>query len=187
MSEQQHPDAATRLETVIAARDLSKRYGKTSVVDAINFDIAKGEVFGLLGPNGAGKTTTILMMLGLTEISGGRVSVLGFDPARQPLQVKRRVGYLPDAVGFYDHLTAVENLAYAAKLMGLSMAERSRRIAAALTRVRLLDVADKRVATFSRGMRQRLAPRSSSNAPRSPPSTSRPRVSTRRRRLNSST
>ncbi len=84
MSDQQYPDAATRLETVIAARDLTKRYGKTSVVDAINFDIAKGEVFGLLGPNGAGKTTTILMMLGLTEISGGQVSVLGFDPARQP-------------------------------------------------------------------------------------------------------
>ncbi|MES5486027.1 ABC transporter ATP-binding protein [Bradyrhizobium sp. INPA03-11B] len=156
MSEQQHPSTAPRPEAVIAARDLTKRYGNTSVVDAINFDIAKGEVFGLLGPNGAGKTTTILMMLGLTEISAGRVSVLGFDPARQPLQVKRRVGYLPDAVGFYDHLTAVENLAYAAKLMGLGVAERSRRIAAALTRVRLLDVADKRVATFSRGMRQRL-------------------------------
>ncbi|MGY3488696.1 ABC-2 type transport system ATP-binding protein [Bradyrhizobium sp. USDA 4011] len=156
MSEQQNTRAATRPEVVIAARDLTKRYGKTSVVDAINFDIAKGEVFGLLGPNGAGKTTTILMMLGLTEISAGRVSVLGFDPARSPLQVKRRVGYLPDAVGFYDHLTAVENLAYTAKLMGLPMAERARRIAAALTRVRLLDVADKRVATFSRGMRQRL-------------------------------
>lgn len=156
MSEQQNNSAATRPEAVIAARDLTKRYGKSSVVDTINFDIAKGEVFGLLGPNGAGKTTTILMMLGLTEISAGRVSVLGFDPARQPLQVKRRVGYLPDAVGFYDNLTAVENLAYAAKLMGLSMAERARRIAAALTRVRLSDVADKRVATFSRGMRQRL-------------------------------
>jgi ABC-2 type transport system ATP-binding protein len=155
MSEQQNQGAATS-DAVIAARDLTKRYGKTSVVDTINFDIAKGEVFGLLGPNGAGKTTTILMMLGLTEISSGRVSVLGFDPARSPLQVKRRVGYLPDAVGFYDHLTATENLAYAAKLMGLSMAERSRRIVAALSRVRLLDVANKRVATYSRGMRQRL-------------------------------
>jgi ABC-2 type transport system ATP-binding protein len=158
MSEQQTQAGAgtTSSEAVIAARDLTKRYGKTSVVDAINFDIARGEVFGLLGPNGAGKTTTILMMLGLTEISGGRVSVLGFDPARSPLQVKRRVGYLPDAVGFYDHLTAVENLAYVAKLMGLSMAERTRRIVAALTRVRLLEVANKPVGTFSRGMRQRL-------------------------------
>ncbi len=113
-------------------------------------------MFGLLGPNGAGKTTTILMMLGLTEISAGQVSVLGFDPARAPLQVKRRVGYLPDSVGFYDHLTAIENLSYIARLMGLSCAERSQRIAAALARVRLTEVANKRVATFSRGMRQRL-------------------------------
>jgi ABC-2 type transport system ATP-binding protein len=141
---------------VIAARSLTKSYGGVSVVDAINFDIAKGEVFGLLGPNGAGKTTTILMMLGLTEISSGAVSVLGHDPARAPLQVKRRVGYLPDSVGFYDHLTASENLAYTAKLMGLRPAERARRITSALARVRLSEVADKRVSTFSRGMRQRL-------------------------------
>jgi ABC-2 type transport system ATP-binding protein len=146
----------TAEDIVITARDLTKRYGKAHVVDRINFDIAKGETFGLLGPNGAGKTTTILMMLGLTEISAGTVRVLGADPARAPLQVKRRVGYLPDSVGFYDHLTAVENLAYTAKLMGFRPAERARRIASALGRVRLLDVADKRVATFSRGMRQRL-------------------------------
>jgi ABC-2 type transport system ATP-binding protein len=141
---------------VITARDLTKRYGRQNVVDQINFSIAKGEIFGLLGPNGAGKTTTILMMLGLTEPSSGSVDVLGFDPTRQPLQVKRRVGYLPDLVGFYDHLTAAENLLYTAKLMGFSSAERARLVVAALARVRLLEVADKRVATFSRGMRQRL-------------------------------
>jgi ABC-2 type transport system ATP-binding protein len=142
--------------TVIAAESLSKRYGSASAVDNISFNIRKGEVFGLLGPNGAGKTTTILMLLGLTEISAGTVSVLGYDPARQPLQVKRRVGYLPDSVGFYDHLTAVENLSYTAKLMGLPRKERTLRIADALRRVRLDEVAGKRVATFSRGMRQRL-------------------------------
>lgn len=146
----------TTSDIVIAARGLTKRYGAVSVVDAINLDIVKGEVFGLLGPNGAGKTTTILMMLGLTEISSGEVSVLGQDPVRAPLKVKRRVGYLPDSVGFYDNLTAVENLSYTARLMGLTFAERTRRIAAALARVRLSDVAGKRVATFSRGMRQRL-------------------------------
>jgi ABC-2 type transport system ATP-binding protein len=143
-------------EAVIVAEGLTKRYGSASAVDDIGFAIRKGEVFGLLGPNGAGKTTTILMLLGLTEISSGRVGVLGFDPARQPLKVKRRVGYLPDSVGFYDHLTAEENLAYTAKLMGLSLAERTQRIAHALERVRLSDVGHKRVATFSRGMRQRL-------------------------------
>ncbi|HZR74864.1 ABC transporter ATP-binding protein [Bradyrhizobium sp.] len=141
---------------VISAKGLTKRYGNASAVDNISFDIKKGEVFGLLGPNGAGKTTTILMMLGLTEISAGRISVLGFDPARQPLQVKGRVGYLPDSVGFYDHLSAVENLSYTAKLMGLSFRQRKRRIEKALMRVNLHDVAHQRVATFSRGMRQRL-------------------------------
>ncbi|MBP0113766.1 ABC transporter ATP-binding protein [Bradyrhizobium vignae] len=147
---------ATAPDPVIAARGLTRRYGATAVVDGIDFDIARGEVFGLLGPNGAGKTTTILMMLGLTEISSGEVSVLGFNPAREPLKVKQRVGYLPDAVGFYDHLTAAENLAYTAKLMGLARAERAHRIEAALARVGLAEVASKRVATFSRGMRQRL-------------------------------
>jgi ABC-2 type transport system ATP-binding protein len=141
---------------IIAAEGITKRYGKTVAVDNISFSIRKGEVFGLLGPNGAGKTTTILMMLGLTDISSGKVSVLGFDPMRAPLQVKRRVGYLPDSVGFYDHLTAAENLSYTAKLMGLSLKERALRIADALMRVRLAEVAHKRVATFSRGMRQRL-------------------------------
>ena len=141
---------------VIAARGLTKRYRKTTVVDRVDFAIARGEVFGLLGPNGAGKTTTILMMLGLTDISAGSVRVLGHDPAREPLRVKQRVGYLPDSVGFYDDMTAAENLAYTARLMGLAARERSRRIAAALARVRLLDVAHTRVATFSRGMRQRL-------------------------------
>jgi len=152
----QNENTPPPVDAVIAAQGLTKRYGKAVAVDQISFGIRKGEVFGLLGPNGAGKTTTILMMLGLTEISSGSVSVLGFNPARSPLEVKRHVGYLPDSVGFYDHLTAMENLAYTAKLMGLSLAERALRIADALSRVRLTEVAHKRVATFSRGMRQRL-------------------------------
>ncbi|HEX4552779.1 MAG TPA: ABC transporter ATP-binding protein [Xanthobacteraceae bacterium] len=141
---------------VIAAQGLTKRYGKATVVDGITFDVAKGEIFGLLGPNGAGKTTTILMMLGLTEVSAGDIRVLEHDPVRDPLGVKRRVGYLPDQVGFYDNLTAADNLAYTARLMGIPARERARRMSDALARVRLADVAEKRVATFSRGMRQRL-------------------------------
>src|SRR5689334_15729832 len=152
----QNENTPPPVDAVIEAQGLTKRYGKGVVVDQISFGIRKGEVFGLLGPNGAGKTTTILMMLGLTEISSGQVSVLGYNPARSPLEVKRRVGYLPDSVGFYDHLTAAENLAYTAKLMGLPLAERALRIADALSRVRLTEVAHKRVGTFSRGMRQRL-------------------------------
>ena len=143
-------------DTVIEARGLTKVYGNHRAVDAIDLSIRRGEIFGLLGPNGAGKTTTILMMLGLTETSGGSVDVLGFDPVRQPLEVKRRVGYLPDAVGFYDHLTARENLRYTARLLGLSRREAETRLADAMESVKLADVLDKRVSTFSRGMRQRL-------------------------------
>jgi ABC-2 type transport system ATP-binding protein len=143
-------------DNVIEARGLLKLYGSTRAVDAIDLSIRKGEIFGLLGPNGAGKTTTILMMLGLTETSGGTVNVLGFNPARQPLEVKRRVGYLPDAVGFYDHLTARENLIYIARLLDIPRRDTDRRIMEALAAVQLAEVADKRVATFSRGMRQRL-------------------------------
>ncbi len=143
-------------DAVIEAKGLTKIYGKAVAVDHISFSVGRGEIFGLLGPNGAGKTTTILMMLGLTDISSGEVSVLGFDPAREPLSVKRRVGYLPDTVGFYDALTVADNLRYTARLIGFRHAEREKRIADALRRVELLEFADKRVATFSRGMRQRL-------------------------------
>lgn len=144
------------MDTVIAAQGLTKRYGTSVVVDGIDFAVGRGETFGLLGPNGSGKTTTILMMLGLTERSAGHVTVLGEDPMRSPLTVKRRVGYLPDSIGFYDNLTATENLSYTARLMGIPRSARSQRIAAALARVRLSDVAGKRVGTFSRGMQQRL-------------------------------
>ena len=143
-------------DAVIEATGLTKVYGATPAVDHISFSVGRGEIFGLLGPNGAGKTTTILMMLGLTEISEGEVRVLGFNPAREPLSVKRRVGYLPDTVGFYDNLTAADNLRYTARLIGFRSVEREKRIAAALEQVGLGEFADKRVGTFSRGMRQRL-------------------------------
>ncbi|MBV8410618.1 MAG: ABC transporter ATP-binding protein [Alphaproteobacteria bacterium] len=148
------PDS--NIDNVISARGLLKVYGAQRAVDSIDLDIRRGEIFGLLGPNGAGKTTTILMMLGLTDISGGTVEVLGFNPVREPLEVKRRVGYLPDAVGFYDHLTARENLTYTARLLAIPRRQIDGRIMEAMERVKLADVVDKRVATYSRGMRQRL-------------------------------
>jgi len=141
---------------VIEAEGLTKRYDGVAAVDHVSFQVSRGEIFGLLGPNGAGKTTTILMLLGLTDLTEGEARVLGHDPEREPLAVKRRVGYLPDSVGFYDHMTAAENLRYTARLMGMREAEREDRMAAALRRVELTEVADNRVATFSRGMRQRL-------------------------------
>ena len=141
---------------VIEAQNLTKRYNGAAVVNGISFAVEAGEIFGVLGPNGAGKTTTILMLLGLSEISDGQARVLGYDPEREPLAVKRRVGYLPDQVGFYDNLTAANNLRYTARLIGLERDERERNIAAALANIGLTDVADQRVGTFSRGMRQRL-------------------------------
>jgi ABC-2 type transport system ATP-binding protein len=141
---------------VLATEALTKRYYDFVAVDNLNLQVKQGEVFGLLGPNGAGKTTTILMTLGLTEPSAGRVQVLGLDPARQPLSVKARVGYLPDQVGFYDELNAVENLLYIARLNGLRRNEAYRRIEANLERMGLRDAAHNPVATYSRGMRQRL-------------------------------
>jgi ABC-2 type transport system ATP-binding protein len=143
-------------EVVIEAKGLTKRYGDAKAVDGVNFTIARGEIFGLLGPNGAGKTTTILMMLGLSDVTDGTVRVLGHDPMRDPFSVKRRVGYLPDAVGFYDNLSATVNLRYTARLIGIPEKERDTRIAESLDRVGLGEVADKRVGAFSRGMRQRL-------------------------------
>ncbi|SON58403.1 putative ABC transporter ATP-binding protein YxlF [Hartmannibacter diazotrophicus] len=141
---------------VIEAHGLTKSYGGVKAVDGLDLTVNAGEIFGLLGPNGAGKTTTILMLLGLTEPTAGTVRILGHDPLTEPLAVKRAVGYLPDAVGFYDTMTARENLRYTAKLAGIAPETREERIEGALKRVRLLDVADSRVKTFSRGMRQRL-------------------------------
>jgi ABC-2 type transport system ATP-binding protein len=143
-------------EVVIRAQELTKRYGATLAVDHIDIEVGAGEIVGILGPNGSGKTTTILMLLGLTEPTSGHAEVAGFDPLREPLEVKRRVGYLPDQVGFYDGLSARDNLAYTGRLGGLSRAEIDERFAAAIERVGLGDVGRARVGTFSQGMRQRL-------------------------------
>jgi len=142
---------------IVRAEALTKRYGSTLAVDRLDLSIEESEVFGLLGPNGAGKTTTILMLLGLTEPTSGVARVAGFDPLRAPLEVKRRVGYMPDQLGFYDDLSGAANLRYIARLLGLPDKEADARIKVALERVRLDGAAEKRVKTYSRGMRQRLA------------------------------
>jgi ABC-2 type transport system ATP-binding protein len=141
---------------VIETQGLTKHYGPVVAVDNLNLRLPAGEVFGMLGPNGSGKTTTILMLLGLTDPTAGSARVLGEDPMRNPLAVKRRVGYLPDSVGFYDELSARENLRYTAALNGLPAAEADARIDENLARMSLSDVADRAVGTYSRGMRQRL-------------------------------
>jgi ABC-2 type transport system ATP-binding protein len=140
----------------VEAVKLTKRYGELTAVDHLDLAVAPGEIFGLLGPNGAGKTTTILMLLGLTEPSSGQARIEGLDATRAPLDVKRRVGYLPDDVGFYPDLTGRQNLRYTAHLNRLSRQEAEERIDALLDDVGLADAADRVVGGYSRGMRQRL-------------------------------
>ena len=140
----------------IVTRGLTKRYGELTAVDALDLDLMPGEIFGLLGQNGAGKTTTILMLLGLTEPTRGWARVAGFDPTRQPLEVKRRVGYLPDAVGFYGAMSGRSNLRYTARLNRIDRVDAEARIEAVLEQVGMAGRADDRVETYSRGMLQRL-------------------------------
>ena len=144
---------------VIQTSDLTKKYDETETVavDSLSLDIFEGEVFGLLGPNGAGKTTTILMLLGLTEPTSGSANVLDFDCVRESIDIKRVVGYLPDNVGFYNDMTGFENLRFTGRLNELSEDTIKQRSQALLERVGLTDVANKRVATYSKGMKQRLA------------------------------
>lgn len=142
------------MTTAIYTDGLTKRYDEVAVVDGLDLDIESGEVFGLLGPNGAGKTTTILMLLGLTEPSEGSMEVLGLDPRRNPLEVKRHIGYLPDAVGFYDDLTGRQNLRFTARLNQIQDSET--RIDELLEMVGLFPAADQRAGEYSRGMKQRL-------------------------------
>lgn len=143
-------------EPPIVAAGLTKRYGDLVAVDGLDLELRRGEIFGLLGQNGAGKTTTILMLLGLTEPTSGTARVMGLDPARDALRVKRQVGYLPDSVGFYGDLTGRQNLRYTARLNGLARHEAEVRITEAFDQVSLGDRADDRADTYSRGMLQRL-------------------------------
>jgi ABC-2 type transport system ATP-binding protein len=141
---------------VLETRDLTKRYDGNTVVDHLNLHVAENEVFGLLGPNGAGKTTTILMLLGLTEPASGSAKIFGFDSTHEPLKVKRVTGYLPERLGFYENLTARENLRFIAWLNNMTNEEADRQIGQVLDAVGLNEVADTAVGKFSRGMKQRL-------------------------------
>jgi len=142
------------MEYVIETTELTKRYGAQVAVNRLSLQVGRGEIFGFLGPNGAGKTTTFLMLLGLSEPTSGSARVCGFDPTRDPLAVKRAVGYLPESVGFYEDMTAFDNLRYVARLNGIWNGRE--RVEQALAQVGLLDEARKRVGAYSRGMRQRL-------------------------------
>ena len=143
-------------EVLVQTERLVKAYGSFRAVDGLDLRLNEGEVYGFLGPNGSGKSTTILMMLGLTEPTSGIVRVLGHDPAREPISVKRQVGYLPESVGFYPDLSGKENLMYTADLNKIRRSEASTRIDELLDMVELGPARDQVVGHYSRGMRQRL-------------------------------
>ncbi len=141
---------------IIKTENLTKAYGNFLAVDKLNLQIGEGEIFGFLGPNGAGKTTTILMLMGLTEPTSGMVSVCGFNPSRSPVQVKKFVGYLPEKVGFYEDLTARQNLEYTARLNGLLWKDIPEKVVEVLHQVGLTSEMNREVGKFSHGMKQRL-------------------------------
>lgn len=144
------------MESIIECKQLTKTYGELTAVNQLSLTIEKGEVFGLLGPNGAGKSTTILMLMGLTEPTSGSASVCGINPTRNPIEVKRKVGYLPDDIGFYEDRSGLDQLLYTAALNRIPKAEAEKRAYSLLERVGLLEAANKKAGKYSRGMRQRL-------------------------------
>jgi|SRR5690625_462242 len=143
-------------QTIISIKDLTKVYDGLSVVNHLSLSVKKGEIFGLLGPNGAGKSTTILMLLGLIEPTSGEIRVCDIDPTIKPIDIKKRVGYLPDDLGFYQNMTGMENLLYTASLNGISRNIAKQKATELLEMVGLTDASHKKTGKYSRGMKQRL-------------------------------
>ena len=135
---------------------LTRRFGDFTALDGLNLAVAPGQVFGLLGPNGAGKSTAIKILTTLLPASAGSATVAGFDVATQALEVRRRIGYVPQLLSADGGLTATENLNLSARLYGLRGAVRARRVQEALALAGIEAVADKLVRTFSGGMVRRL-------------------------------
>ena len=143
-------------ESIIKTVGLTKRYGLQRAVDSLSFQVMEGEIFGFLGPNGAGKTTALLMLLGLTRPTEGSALVCGLDPQRRAMEVKRTVGYLPENVGYYGDMDALQTLEFIADLNGMNRKEAEGKIRDVLDLVGLGENGRKKVGAYSRGMKQRL-------------------------------
>jgi ABC-2 type transport system ATP-binding protein len=143
-------------DIIIETVNLTRNYNHQKAVDSLSFTVNEGDVFGFLGPNGAGKTTTLLMLMGLSRPSGGSAKVCGLNPLRDSREVKRVVGYLPENVGFYADLDAVQSLEYVAGLNGIQKDKASEKIDELLDLIGLKKDARKKVGAYSRGMKQRL-------------------------------
>ncbi|MTI96725.1 MAG: ABC transporter ATP-binding protein [Firmicutes bacterium] len=141
---------------IAEAKNLTKLYGDFCAVDQVSFQIKRGEIFGFLGPNGAGKTTTINMLTGLASITGGQLSIAGFDGNREIKRAQQVMGIVPDESNLYPELSGFDNLCFCAALYGLESVERQARARDLLTQVGLEQVADKKFQTYSKGMKRRL-------------------------------
>src|SRR6201993_830740 len=141
---------------MITVKELTKRYGRTTAVDQISFEVAKGQIVGFLGPNGAGKTTTMRMLTCFLPPSAGTATVAGFDVLEQPLEVKKRIGYLPETPPIYPEMENQDYLRFVGNLKGLSGADLQKRVAYVCGRCAIADVKKKLLGKLSKGYRQRV-------------------------------
>jgi ABC-2 type transport system ATP-binding protein len=141
---------------VIEVQHITKRYGRVTAVDDVSFRVEKGEILGFLGPNGAGKTTTMRILTGYMPPTDGRALVAGFDVLDQPLEAKRRTGYLPETPPLYPEMTVREYLNFVARIKAVAPPERKRRVAWAMDRTRVAEMADRHCGKLSKGYRQRV-------------------------------
>jgi ABC-2 type transport system ATP-binding protein len=141
---------------VIEVRHLTKQYGPFTAVDDVSFRVERGEILGFLGPNGAGKTTTMRILTGYMPPTEGTALVAGYDVLDQPLEAKRRTGYLPETPPLYPEMTVREYLAFCARIKGVPRAERKGRVDAVMERTRVADMAGRHCGKLSKGYRQRV-------------------------------
>src|SRR5262249_33618368 len=141
---------------MISVKDLTKRYVRNTAVDQISFEVAKGQIVGFLGPNGAGKTTTMRILTCFLPPSAGTAKVAGFDVLERPLDVKQRIGYLPETPPIYPEMETVEYLKFVGKLKGLRGADLQKRVDYVCDRCAISDVKTKLLGKLSRGYRQRV-------------------------------
>jgi ABC-2 type transport system ATP-binding protein len=141
---------------VIEVQHLTKRYGPFTAVDDVSFRVERGEILGFLGPNGAGKTTTMRVLTGYMPPTEGRAIVAGFDVLDQPIEAKRRTGYLPETPPLYPDMTVRDYLDFVAKIKGVPRGERKKRLAEAMERTRIADMAKRHCGKLSKGYRQRV-------------------------------
>jgi ABC-2 type transport system ATP-binding protein len=141
---------------MIKVSQLTKRYARTTAVDQISFEVVKGQIVGFLGPNGAGKTTTMRMLTCFLPPSSGTATVAGFDVLEQPMEVKKRIGYLPETPPIYPEMETSEYLEFVGRLKGLSGAELAKRIDYVCQRCAIADVKTKLLGKLSKGYRQRV-------------------------------